>query len=167
MGLLEEDGRGPEATLKDHEVSSENHPKGDEGKVDTSTPVEEILARHTVARALWVGPVIVLIFTLIGGWQGAWSSALGIGVVIANFMLSGWIMSNSARISLSAYHAAALIGFILRLGLFVGSVYLIATLVEVDRMAFGISAVVAYLTLLVLEAIAVANGKERDLSWTN
>ena len=61
----------------------------------------------------------------------------------------------------------ALIGFVLRLGLFVGTVYLIATLVDVDRTAFGISAVVAYLTLLVLEAIAVANGRERDLSWTN
>ena len=167
MGLFEEDGRRPEKALKDEGMSTGDKPVRDEGQVDTSTPVEEILARHTVMRALWVGPIIVVVFAIIGGWQGAWSAALGIAVVVANFWLSGWILSNSARISLSAYHAAALIGFILRLGLFVGSVYLIATLVDVDRMAFGISAVVAYLTLLVLEAMAVAKGKERDLNWTS
>ncbi|MGI9610695.1 MAG: hypothetical protein ACR2NL_10430, partial [Acidimicrobiia bacterium] len=128
------------------------------------TPVETILAKHTVSRALYVGPALVLVFAIIGGWQGAWSAALGVGIVLANFVLAGAIMSNSARISLQAYHAAALIGFLLRLGLFVGTVLLIATLVDVDRLAFGISAVVAYLTLLILEAIAISNGKERDLS---
>ncbi len=134
---------------------------------ENSTPVESILARHTVARVVYVGPPLVLIFAITEGWAGVWSSLLGIGVVVANFLLVGVILSNSARISLQAYYAAALIGFLLRLVLFVGSVYLIATLVDVDRMAFGISAVVSYLALLILEAIAVSNGKERDLSWTN
>ena len=125
------------------------------------------MARHTVARAVYVAPVLIVIFALIGGWQGAWSSALGVAVVVANFLLAGALLSISARISLQAYHAAALIGFILRLGLFAGAAYLIAALVDVDRLAFGISAVIGYLTLLVIEAIAVANGGERDLSWTN
>ncbi len=135
--------------------------------VENQTPVESILARHTVARVVYVGPVLVAIFAVIGGWTGAWSAALGIALVIANFLLAGAILSISARISLQAYHAAALIGFILRLGLFAGAAYLIAALVDVDRLAFGISAVIGYLTLLVIEAIAVANGGERDLSWTN
>ena len=135
--------------------------------VENQTPVEAILARHTVARVVYVGPVLVAIFAVIGGWTGAWSAALGIALVIANFLLAGAILSISARISLQAYHAAALIGFILRLGLFAGAAYLIAALVDVDRLAFGISAVIGYLTLLVIEAIAVANGGERDLSWTN
>lgn len=135
--------------------------------VSSQTPVESIIARKTIARAVYVGPILVVLFAIIGGWPGAWSAMLGVGVVLANFWLAGAIMSNSARLGLQAYHAAALIGFLLRLGLFVGTVYLIATLVDVDRLAFGISAVVAYLTLLVLEAIAISNGKERDLSWTN
>jgi len=134
---------------------------------DEQTPVESVLARHTVARVVYVGPVLVAIFALTGGWVGAWSAALGLGVVVANFLLAGAILSVSSRISLQAYHAAALIGFFLRLGLFVGAVYLIAALVDVDRLAFGLSAVVGYLTLLTIEAIAVSNGKERDLSWTN
>jgi len=125
------------------------------------------MARHTVARAIYVAPILILIFALISGWQGAWSSALGVTVVIANFLLAGALLSVSARISLQAYHAAALFGFFLRLLLFVGAVYVISVTVEVDRLAFGITAVVSYLVLLVLEAMAVAKGKERELTWTN
>jgi hypothetical protein len=86
-------------------------------------------------------------------------------VVVVNFLLSGAIFSISARISLQAYHAAALIGFFLRLGLFVGAVYLIASVVDVDRLAFGISAVVAYFTLLTWEAISMSMRREREPSW--
>lgn len=125
------------------------------------------MARHTVARAIYVAPVLIGTFAFIGGWTGAWSSALGIAVVIANFLLSGALLSVSARISLQVYHAAAMFGFLLRLLLFVGAVYLISIAVEVDRIAFGLTAIAAYVTLLVLEAVAVAKGKERDLTWTN
>jgi hypothetical protein len=127
--------------------------------------IEADLARATVARAIYVGPVLVLIFGLLRGWDGAWSAAVGVVVVIANFLLAGAIMSVSARISLQAYHAAALIGFFLRLGLFIGAVYLIAALVEVDRTAFGISAVVAYFALLTWEAVSISRDRERELSW--
>lgn len=128
--------------------------------------VELILARHTVARAVYVGPALIALFAIIGGWQGAWSSALGVAVVVANFLLAGAILSISARISLQAYHAAALFGFFLRLGIFVTLVIVVAATMTVDRVAFGLTAVVVYLTLLVLEALAVSKGKERELSWT-
>ena len=128
-------------------------------------PIESNLARDTVARGIYVGPVLVLVFGLLRGWEGAWSAALGVLVVIANFLLAGAILSISARISLQAYHAAALIGFFLRLALFVGAVYLIATLVDVDRIAFGISAVVAYFALLTWEAVSISRDRERELSW--
>lgn len=131
-----------------------------------TAPVEKVIALHTVARAIYVTPPLIIVFAALGGWRGAWSAALGIAVVIANFVLAGAILSISARISLQAYHAAALLGFLLRLGLFVGAVALIAVTVDVDRLAFGISAVVSYLTLLVLEAVAVSRGEERELTWT-
>jgi hypothetical protein len=128
------------------------------------TPVEANIARHTVARAIYVAPVLVAVFGVVSGWEGAWSAALGVAVVVTNFILAGAILSISARISLQAYHAAALIGFFLRLGLFVGAVYLIASLVDVDRLAFGISAVVAYFALLVWEAISISRQK-RGPNW--
>jgi hypothetical protein len=86
-------------------------------------------------------------------------------VIAGNFLLSGAIMSISARISLAVYHAAALLGLFLRLGLITLMMLLIASLVDVDRIAFGISAVVAYLVLVTWEAVAVAKGRERNLDW--
>lgn len=128
--------------------------------------VESALAREMVLRSVYLGPVVVLAFWILRGWTGAWSAAIGVLVVVLNFLLAGAILSISARISLQAYHAAALIGFFLRLGLLVGTMYLIVAVVEVDRLAFGIAAVVSYLTLLVLEAIAISRKTERGLSWT-
>jgi hypothetical protein len=131
-----------------------------------SVAVESVLARHTVARAVYVGPVLVAISAFVGGWDGAWSSALGVALVVANFLLAGSILSISAKISLAVYHAAALFGFFLRLGLMILTVLLIAQFVPIDRIAFGISAVLAYLVLLSLEAVAVSKGRERNLDWT-
>jgi hypothetical protein len=128
-------------------------------------PIEANLARDTVARAVYLGPVLILAFALLRGWDGAWAAALGVAVVVANLLLAGFILSISLRISLQAYHAAALIGFFLRLGLFIGAVYLIANLVEVDRIAFGVTAVIAYLALLAWEAVSISKGRERNPSW--
>jgi hypothetical protein len=136
-------------------------------KVETgvSSGIELTIARHTVMRGVYVAPVVILASWLLRGWDGAWSSALGIVVVVANFLLAGAILSISASISLQAYHAAALIGFFLRLGLFIGAVYVIANAVDVDRLAFGISAVVAYFALLTWEAVSFSKGRDRELSW--
>ncbi len=128
--------------------------------------VESVIARHTVARAVYVGPALIALFAFVSGWEGVWSSALGVAVVVANFLLAGAILSISAKISLAVYHAAALFGFFLRLGLMVLTVLLIAQLVPIDRLAFGISAVAAYLVLLSWEAVAVSKGRERDLDWS-
>jgi hypothetical protein len=130
------------------------------------TPVEQILAWHTVGRAAYVAPLLIGLFGLIRGWEGAWSSALGVGLVVVNFLLAGVILSISANISLQAYHAAALIGFILRLGIFLALVLVVSAAIPVDRLAFGATAVVSYLALLTLEALAVSRGDEGELTWT-
>jgi hypothetical protein len=131
-----------------------------------SRDIERVLAGHIVKRAIYVAPLMVALFWITRGTTGAWSAALGIVIVVANFWLAGAMLSISARISLSAYHAAALLGFFLRLGLLTLTMLVIASLVPVDRLAFGITAVVAYLVLIGAEAVAVAKGKERELEWT-
>jgi hypothetical protein len=128
--------------------------------------IELKLARNTVARAIYPGPVLIALFWIIRGWDGGWSAAVGVAVVIANFLLAGAVLSISARISLAAYHAAALIGFFLRLGLLTLTMLLIANYAPIDRLAFGITAVVTYLVLIAVETVAVAKGKERELEWT-
>lgn len=126
------------------------------------TPIELSMARNMVKRAAWIGPALVGLFWLLRGSLGAGSAALGLVVVIANFLLAGALLSYSIRISLSMYHAAALVGFLLRLGLITGTMLLVVRFVEIDRLAFGVSTVVGYLTMIALEAIAVMRNRERD-----
>lgn len=65
------------------------------------------------------------------------------------------------------YHAAALFGFLIRLGLIMAAVLIIARVTDVDRLALGISAVASYLILLTWEAVAISRGAERDMQWTS
>ena len=132
-----------------------------------TTPVETVIAAHTVRRAVWVGPILVAGFWIVRGFGGAWAAALGVGVVIGNFLLAGAMLSLAIRVSLSLYHATALFGFFLRLGLIIVSMLLVASLVDIDRPAFGLAVVIAYMVLLILESAAVARGRERDLDWTS
>ncbi len=135
-------------------------------KIPAETPVETVIARHTVRRAVYVAPLVVVAFWLARGFEGAYSAAFGVGVVVGNFLLAGALLTVAIRISLALYQAVALFGFFVRLGLIMGTMILIAELVPIDRMSFGISTIVSYMVLLVLEAVAVSRGKERDLDWS-
>jgi hypothetical protein len=129
--------------------------------------VEATIARHTARRALYLGPVILAVFWVTRGVDGLIASAIGLAIVVGNFLVAGAMLSLAARVSLSLYHAAALFGFFLRLGLITMAVLIISRLVELDRLALGVTVVVAYLGLLTWEAIAVTKGAERELEWTN
>jgi ATP synthase protein I len=127
--------------------------------------VEAALARDTVLRAVFVGPVLVGLFALLRGTRGAVGAAIGVTVVVVNFLVLGQILSRAARVSPGFYHAAALFGFLLRLGAITVTMLLVAASFDIDRMAFGISAVAAYLALLTLEAVAVTRREEYE--WTS
>lgn len=129
--------------------------------------VEATIARHTAQRAVFLGPVILAVFWATRGVDGLIASAIGLVIVVGNFLVAGAMLSLAARVSLSFYHAAALFGFFLRLGLITIAVLIISRLVELDRLALGVTVVVAYLGLLTWEAIAVTKGAERELEWTN
>jgi hypothetical protein len=132
---------------------------------DTAVPgrrdLELSLARSISKRALYVAPLLVGAFWVTRGWDGAWASALGVAAVVVNFWVSGKALSMAARHSLALYHAAALFGFFLRMGLITVTMIGVAALVEVDRLALGLTAVVSYLALLTWEAVALTN--ERDV----
>ena len=137
------------------------------GPVPDERPIEAIIGKHIAKRGIFVAPILALIFGLLQGWQGAIAALVGVAIVIANFLLGGYIMSKAARVSMTMYHAAALFGFIIRLGLITATMLIIANVTNLDRTAMGISVVVSYLVLLSWEAVAFANGAERDLEWSN
>jgi len=132
-----------------------------------SRPIEAIIGTNIVKRAVYVAPVIIVGFGLFRGWEGAVAAAIGVAIVVGNFLLAGYLLSTAARISLGMYQAAALFGFVLRLGLITVTMLLIASLTDVDRLAMGVAAVIGYLALLSWEAVAVSRGAERDLQWTD
>ena len=69
--------------------------------------VEVIMAKHTVRRAVYVAPVLMLIFGIFRGVDGAVAAGVGVLIVVANFLLAGYLLSKSALSSLSMDHAAA------------------------------------------------------------
>lgn len=123
------------------------------------------MARHMIGRAVFLVLPVVVLGWLLAGSDGAIASILGLAVVVLNFYLAGKVLSLAIRHSLTMYHAAALVGFVLRMALIAGTMLLVVRFVEIDRVAFGISAVVCYLVLVTLEAIAVMRGRERNLDW--
>lgn len=128
--------------------------------------VEAIMAKNIVLRALVVGPMIIAVAWMLRGSLGAFSAAIGVVVVALNFLLSGWILSKAATVSMQAYHVATLFGFFVRLGLITISMLVAASLFEIDRRAFGVAAVAAFLILLSLESIAMLRGARKDLEWS-
>ena len=129
-------------------------------------PVEETIARHIVARAAYLALPLVAVCWLLRGPEGAFAGALGLTIVVLNLWLAGKALSLAMRVSLTMYHAAALVGFFLRMALIAGTMLLVVRFVEIDRLAFGVSAVVSYLALIVLEAVSMMRDRERKLDWT-
>ena len=127
--------------------------------------VEVVLARHTAMRSVIVGPLLIALFWAGRGPDGALAAAVGVVIVAGYFVLNGFMLAVAARISLGAYHAAALFGFFLRLGLIAVTMFGVAALIEIDRPALGSTVVVALLALIAWEAVAVAKGRERELEW--
>jgi hypothetical protein len=128
--------------------------------------IEAKIGLATARRSVWVAPPLIILFAVTGGRLGAFSAAGGVLIVVANFVLAGFVLSKAAAISLKLYHAAALFGFFLRLALIMLVMVVTAQVIEVDRLAMGISAVVSYLVLLSWEAVAVTRGDTKELEWS-
>jgi hypothetical protein len=126
-------------------------------------PIEAVIARRAISRALYVGLPVIAACWLLRGPVGAGSGALGIATIVFNLWLAGKLLSLGMRMSLTMYHAAALVGFVLRMALIAGTMLLVVRFVEVDRYAFGISAVLSYVVLVTLEAASMMRNRERKL----
>lgn len=115
-------------------------------------PAELNLVRSLLRRAVVVGPVAVVLAGVIRGLDGAVAAAIGVVLVVGYYLLSGALMSWLARVSLGAYHAGALFGFVARLGLIVATMLAVAALFDVDRPALGLTVIATYMVLLLWEA---------------
>jgi hypothetical protein len=120
------------------------------GHVDGPAP-EGVIVRDMVKKVALAGPVLVLVFGLIWGLDGAISTAYGIAIVVVNFALAAAFMAYAARISLGLMMFAALFGYLIRLGLILLAILLVRDASWVELAPLGITIIVAHLGLLFWE----------------
>ena len=120
-------------------------------------PSPEIsVSSDMVKRGLIVAPVLIGVCAVIWGGDGAWSSAYGIGIVLANLALSAFSISAAARISVALMMGVTLFGYLVRLGLIFLAVWLVKDASWISLPALGSTIIVTHLGLLFWEMKYVA-----------
>jgi hypothetical protein len=92
---------------------------------------------------------------------------VGVALVVANLLASGGILSLVARRRPGLLTAAALLSFVLRLGLLTATLLLLQRVTGMDRIAATISAVAAYVVMMTWEVVAVARGSQGEPTWSS
>jgi hypothetical protein len=119
-------------------------------RIDGPAPERQI-ARDLTKRAIWITPLMVLVFGAIWGWQGAASALFAIALIAMNFLMSAALITYTARISLGLMMGAVLFGYLVRLGLILVVILLVKDAPWVDLAALGIAIIVTQLGLLMWE----------------
>ncbi len=119
-------------------------------RLDGPAPERQV-ARDIARRALWAAPLLVLVFGLVWGLDGAASAGYALALVVANLLLSAALITFTARISLGLMMAAVLFGYLIRLGLIFLAVWVVKDASWVNLTALGIAIIVTHLGLLVWE----------------
>lgn len=112
---------------------------------------ESAIAKDMVKRAAIVGPVLLVVFGLIWGLDGAISTLYGIGIVVANFVLAAVLLSSAAKVSPALMMFAALFGYLIRLTLIFAAIWFVKDASWVDLLPLGITIIVSHLGLLLWE----------------
>lgn len=115
-----------------------------------------------VRRALIPGvlavPVAYGLGLLLGDAHAALSAAIGVVVVVANFAAHGLSLAWAAGVSITAVHAVALVGVVVRLGAVVGLMFVLNAFAWFSPLAFGLAVVPGTLALLAYEAKLALGG---------
>ena len=114
-------------------------------------PIEAIIGKNIAKRSLVVAPILIAIFAITGGWLGAVSAAIGVAIVVANFVLAAALLAGSARISPALMMFAALFGYLVRLSLIFLAIWLVRDASWIELVPFGITVIVSHLGLLLWE----------------
>jgi hypothetical protein len=120
-------------------------------------PAPEVgVSKDMIKRGLVVAPLLIGVCAVIWGADGAWSSAYGIAIVLANFALAAALIAGAARISIALMMGATLFGYLIRLGLIFLAVLLVKDASWISLPALGSTIIVTHLGLLFWEMKFVA-----------
>jgi hypothetical protein len=123
--------------------------------------------RAIVRRVAPFGPpaalAALIIGALVAGWSAGWSASIGVAVVVSNAVANALLLARAARISLTAYSAAVMGGFVVRLGVIVAIMFALNQLSWFSPLAFGLAVVPATILLLAYEMKLIAGGLGQEL----
>jgi hypothetical protein len=128
--------------------------------------IEMALALHTCRPAVVLAPLLAAVFWALKGPASAGAAVLGVGLVVANLLLAGFLLSLVVRRRPELLTATALLSFVLRLILLTVTLVVLQQLTGMDRVAAAVAAVVAYILMVIWEVVAVARGRHRELEWS-
>lgn len=112
---------------------------------------EAEIARHLTKLATLAGPVLIFLGFCFWGVDGAASVLFALALVVGNFLLSAWLMTTLAKISLAALMGGVLFGFLIRFGLIALAVILVKDASWVELLPLGLTLIVTHLGLLFWE----------------
>ena len=125
--------------------------------------------RELVRRVLPFVPLAVIaafvIGWLAGGSGAAWSAAIAVAVVAANFVAFALSIAWAAKISPTMLAIVALGGYVVRLIIFTLVLVALNTLAWFSPLAFVLALMPAVIALLVYEAKVLSGRMQADL-WT-
>ena len=114
--------------------------------------VEREVARDLVRRGLIIAPAVVVVAGLGWGRDGAISAAIGLAIVVVNFLVAAGIMSRAARLGgPGAIGGAALGGLVFRMGVIILALFLLRDVSFIEIGVLGVTLVGAHLGLLAWE----------------
>ena len=117
--------------------------------------VEQQIARDITRHALLVAPIVVVALGLLRSGDAAASAAIGLALVVANFLLAASLQAWAARISPQAVAGAAMFGYVLRLAVLLVACLGLRELDWIDVDVLVITVAFAHLALLVWELRSV------------
>lgn len=125
-------------------------------RLDGPSPEAEIARDLVFKRALPILPLVLLVFGVGWGLDGAVSAGYALVLVCLNFLAAAALISYTARISLSLMMGAVLGGYIVRLGLLTAAVVPFRNAGWMEIVPFAITLGVSHVGLLVWELRYVA-----------
>ena len=134
-------------------------------KIVTRVEPERELVRRVLPFVPLVAAVAVGLGYAAGGADAAWSAAIGIAIVTANFLMFALSIAWAATISPTMIAIVALGGYLVRVIVFTVALVILTKLSWFSPVAFALTLVPATIALLVYEAKALSGRMQADL-WT-
>jgi uncharacterized membrane protein len=113
--------------------------------------VEREIAVHIAKHGAVAAPLIIAAATALRGWNGLTSSAIGVAIVIVNFLVAAAIMTRAARSGPAAIGGAAAGGYIARLAIIVIALVALRHRSWIDLPTLGVVIVGTHIGLLFYE----------------